>query len=215
MRIAMADGATFAFAGLAERWLAPDGEPLDTCTIVTTEANGLIRALHERMPVIVPPAAYARWLDPATEDPADLVASYPAEAMRFHPVSTRVNTVRNDDASLIEPLPAPADAPPAEPELDLEPPRRPGSRASPPCSSGRGAPPVGRARRASAYRARPEVCIHGAKADAPATSPRGELCPRLGSPEVGARLSPPWGEARSARLGGDHTGPQNVTASGP
>lgn len=128
MRIAMADGATFAFAGLAERWLAPDGEPLDTCTIVTTEANGLIRALHERMPVIVPPAAYARWLDPATGDPADLVASYPAGAMRFHPVSTRVNAVRNDDASLIEPLPAPAEAPPAEPELALDsppPPRKP------------------------------------------------------------------------------------------
>jgi putative SOS response-associated peptidase YedK len=56
------------------------------------------------MPVIVAPDDYARWLDVGGEPPIDLVAPYPADAMRFEPVSTRVNAVRNDDASLIEPV---------------------------------------------------------------------------------------------------------------
>ncbi len=75
---------------------------LDTCTIVTTTANALLAALHDRMPVIVAPADYARWLDVAGADVTDLLAPYPAEAMTWYPVSTRVNSVRNDDATLIE-----------------------------------------------------------------------------------------------------------------
>ena len=109
MHIAMLDGAPFAFAGVAERWLGPDGEPLDTCAIITTEANALLVAVHERMPVIVAPADYARWLDPTIADPADIISPYDAEAMRYTPVSTRVNAVRNDDATLIEPAASPPD----------------------------------------------------------------------------------------------------------
>jgi putative SOS response-associated peptidase YedK len=104
--IAMKDGSPFAFAGLHERWLTGDGEPLDTCTILTTDANDLLRAVHDRMPVIVPPERYERWLDPAREGPQELVAPYPSERMTWWPVSSRVNSVRNDEASLIEPLPA-------------------------------------------------------------------------------------------------------------
>lgn len=123
VRIAMKDGAPFALAGLAERWLGPDGEPLDSCTIVTTDANDLLKPVHDRMPVIVGPAAYARWLDPAVADPAELIASYPSDAMLWTRVSTRVNSVRHDDASLIEPIDevvestraAPAVEAPAEP----------------------------------------------------------------------------------------------------
>jgi len=103
--ITMKDGSMFAFAGLYERWLTGDGEPLDTCTILTTAANDLLRAVHDRMPVIVPPNQYARWLDPAQDGPEALVAPYPSEAMTWWPVSSRVNSVRHDDASLIERLP--------------------------------------------------------------------------------------------------------------
>lgn len=104
VHVALKDGAPLAFAGIAERWLGPDGEPLDTCAIVTTEANALLTPVHERMPVIIAPADYARWLDPTLADPADLIAPYDNDALRYAPVSTRVNTVRHDDASLIAPI---------------------------------------------------------------------------------------------------------------
>ncbi|MFO1283843.1 MAG: SOS response-associated peptidase [Burkholderiales bacterium] len=113
MRIAMRDGTPFAFAGLTERWLGPDGEPLDTCVIVTTDANVLLRPVHDRMPVIVAAPDYARWLDPSVADPSDLVAPCAADRMTMHAVSTRVNNVRHDDASLIAPVATPAG--PAEP----------------------------------------------------------------------------------------------------
>jgi len=101
VRVGLRDGALIGFAGLFERWLAPDGAVLDTCTILTTEANDLLRPIHDRMPVIVGPASYARWLDAAQLDVADLLAPYPSAQMTWHPVSTRVNAVRNDDAALI------------------------------------------------------------------------------------------------------------------
>lgn len=102
IHIGMKDKAPFAFAGLGERWLSPEGEVLDTCTIVTTQANALLATMHDRMPVIVAPAHYERWLDIAHEDVADLFAPYPAESMKWYPVSTRVNSVRNDDPRLLE-----------------------------------------------------------------------------------------------------------------
>jgi len=102
VRIHRADGRPFGMAGLYERWLSPEGEVLDTCTIVTTGANALLRPIHDRMPVIVPPEHYARWLDAAADDVADLFDPASAGDLRVHPVSTRVNAVRNDDASLIE-----------------------------------------------------------------------------------------------------------------
>jgi putative SOS response-associated peptidase YedK len=107
VHIGRKDGAPFGFAGLFERWLAADGAVLDTCTILTTTANDLLRPIHERMPVIVGPEHYARWLDAANLDVADLFAPFPSAALVWHPVSTRVNAVRNDDASLIAPV-APA-----------------------------------------------------------------------------------------------------------
>lgn len=122
VRITLAAGGPFAFAGLTERWIAPDGAVVDTCTIVTTDANSLLRAVHVRMPVIVPPPDYERWLDPAHEGPQDVIAPYPSEAMAYYPVSTRVNAVRNDDATLIEPQgeePAKEEPPPrAAPEQE-------------------------------------------------------------------------------------------------
>jgi putative SOS response-associated peptidase YedK len=121
--IRMKDGSPFGFAGLYERWRSAEGDVLDTCTIVTTEANSLLRPVHDRMPVIVAPEHYARWLDPAHADVADLIAPYPSAAMAYHPVSTRVNNVRHDDASLIEPV-AKATHEPAESEPPGEPPEQ-------------------------------------------------------------------------------------------
>jgi putative SOS response-associated peptidase YedK len=101
--IGMRDGRPFALAGIYERWRAPDGEPVTSVAIVTTDASEAVRGIHDRMPVIVPPDAYARWLDRANEDASDVLAPWQGEALRIHPVSKRVNAVANDDASLIEP----------------------------------------------------------------------------------------------------------------
>jgi putative SOS response-associated peptidase YedK len=118
MHIGMADARPFGLAGLYERWLSPEGEVLDTCAIITTTACDSLRDVHDRMPVIVPAADYARWLDCSDPDAcnADLLAAWSGEPLRVHPVSTRVNAVRNDDATLCEPL-----AGSEVPEADLAP----------------------------------------------------------------------------------------------
>ena len=103
--IHLKNGSPFAFAGLWEQWVSPDGEAVDSCSIVTTTANDLVREIHERMPVILPTSAYERWLDPgevAPERLRSLIAPYPADEMDAHPVSTRVNSPKNDDARLVE-----------------------------------------------------------------------------------------------------------------
>jgi putative SOS response-associated peptidase YedK len=110
MHVARRDGNPFGMAGLYERWLSPDGEVLDTCTILTTHANAQLRPLHQRMPVIVPPEHYARWLDHAEHDVADLLAPLSDGLLQAHAVSARVNAVRNDDAALIEPVAHPSAA---------------------------------------------------------------------------------------------------------
>jgi putative SOS response-associated peptidase YedK len=105
--IHMADGSPFAFAGLWEQWRTPEGPWLETCTILTTAANELMRPLHDRMPVIIPPEQYARWLDPELRDAGplqELLAPYAADAMAAMPVSKAVNKVGNDDPGLIAPV---------------------------------------------------------------------------------------------------------------
>ena len=87
------------------RWLGPDGQPLDTCSSLTTGANRLIATLHDRMPVIVAPEDYARWLDPDDPDPQQLVKPFDGQRMKLYPVSTKVNSVRHDDASCIDRMP--------------------------------------------------------------------------------------------------------------
>ena len=134
LHIGMPDGRPFGLAGLYERWLSSEGDVLDTCAIVTAAAPRSIAGVHDRMPVIVPDADYARWLDPADADVADLVQAWTGP-LRIYPVSTRVNAVRNDDAALIEPVthtaanddtsPAPAVAPPSEEAPDDDAAREP------------------------------------------------------------------------------------------
>lgn len=101
-------GQPFAFAGLWERWRGPEGTPpdsppLESCTIVTTSANTLSANVHDRMPVILDPADYDLWLDPASEKERllALLEPYPADLMQAEPVSMRVNNVRNDDPECI------------------------------------------------------------------------------------------------------------------
>ncbi len=105
-RITRADGAPFAFAGLWERWRAPDGGLIDSFTIITTAANELLRPIHDRMPVILDPADHGPWLDTDGVAPAEaarrLVACADAKLAAVA-VSTRVNSPKNDDPACIAP----------------------------------------------------------------------------------------------------------------
>lgn len=96
----------FGFAGLYDTWTSPEGEAVNTCTIITTSANELMRPFHHRMPVILPREAQARWLDPAFGDIPELVQllrQYPADAMEAYPVSPLVNSPRHNSAECVEP----------------------------------------------------------------------------------------------------------------
>jgi len=106
--IRMRDARPFAFAGLWDRWESPDKGVIETCTILTTAANAVLVPIHDRMPVILPPAEYARWLDPTlpdTDSLAPLLVPYPPEDMLAFPVSPRVNVPTVDDEKCIAPLP--------------------------------------------------------------------------------------------------------------
>jgi putative SOS response-associated peptidase YedK len=107
--IRFADRRPFAFAGLWERWRPRDGgSTVDSCTIITTTPNELLRELHDRMPVILPPAAFGEWLAPESlPDPRldELLAPFPDVDMQAFPVSRRVNSPANDDPECIVPLP--------------------------------------------------------------------------------------------------------------
>ncbi len=111
--ISLRDGAPFAFAGLWEAWSAPGGSALESCAILTTEANERLRAIHPRMPVILPRQAHGLWLDSTAEDPErllPLLRPWPAEETAARPVSLRVNDVRNDDPACLAPPESPRQA---------------------------------------------------------------------------------------------------------
>lgn len=93
------------FAGLWESW-RPKGTteaPLETYTILTTTPNELMTQLHDRMPVIIAPEDQARWLEGSHYEAQPLLKPYPAELMMCHPVSTRVNSPRHNEAACIQP----------------------------------------------------------------------------------------------------------------
>ncbi|HUE12881.1 MAG TPA: SOS response-associated peptidase, partial [Planctomycetaceae bacterium] len=97
--IRMAKDRPFAFAGLWETWRGNGDAGLESCTIVTTEANDLMRPLHDRMPVILPEEHFAQWPDPKNENVSELEAllwPYSPDEMTAFPVSTLVNSPRND-----------------------------------------------------------------------------------------------------------------------
>jgi len=103
------DGGPIALAGLAETWIGPNGEELDTVAIVTTPASADLAVLHYRVPVTIAPADFEHWLDCNTHD-VDAVMTLlrgPDEGeFVWHEVSTRVNRVANDDAQLMLPITA-------------------------------------------------------------------------------------------------------------
>ncbi len=103
--IALCSGQPYAFAGLWERWQPREGPALETFTIITTDANELTEPLHDRMPVILEPRDYDRWLVPGdpSRPPIDLLRPFPAGKMLAWPVSDRVGNVRNDDPELLLP----------------------------------------------------------------------------------------------------------------
>jgi len=102
--VAMADGAPMALAGLWEGWRGPDGSILRSCTIVTGAANAKLAPLHQRMPMILPRAAWPAWLGEVPADEAALLALLqpcPPEAVLAWPVSPRVNKVAENDPALL------------------------------------------------------------------------------------------------------------------
>ena len=99
------DGSPMVFAGLWESWKSPEGEVIESCTILTTTSNKLIKPLHERMPVILHPQEYDIWLDRETNNPEMLkrfYQPYPADNMEMYPVSPLVNSAKADSPELIK-----------------------------------------------------------------------------------------------------------------
>lgn len=104
--IHMKDRKPFAFAGLWDSWNSPEGSQLKTCTIITTEPNELMSLLHNRMPVILHPRDYDKWLDPSSQTPDQLIPllkPFPAEMMDAYPVTPLVNKPSNDTPELVVP----------------------------------------------------------------------------------------------------------------
>jgi putative SOS response-associated peptidase YedK len=113
--ITRADKEPFAFAGLWATWHAPDESVLRTCTIVTTDANAALTAIHDRMPVILPDEqAEATWLDPATPPKVaqGLLLPLPDDAVRAREVGYAVSDARHDEPDCLDPP-----EPEAEPSL--------------------------------------------------------------------------------------------------
>ncbi|MEZ5260187.1 MAG: SOS response-associated peptidase [Acidimicrobiia bacterium] len=102
------DGEPYAFAGLWERWRPAADQPWTlSCTIITGAANDKMAELHDRMPIVLPPDRWSKWLDPAVEDTellGSLLVPAPPELVAFHPVSTEVNKAGNQGPQLIEPV---------------------------------------------------------------------------------------------------------------
>jgi len=111
-RYTMKDDSIFYFGGVWERWRAPDGTPVFSCSILTTEPNELVRPIHNRMPVIVPQKDQPVWLDATLVKPSEVqevCAPLPAEEMKCYEVSRVVNNPNNDGPECIAPIAAPTD----------------------------------------------------------------------------------------------------------
>jgi putative SOS response-associated peptidase YedK len=106
MYIASRSREPFGMAGLWETWKSPSGELLHSCAIITTAANSLMEPIHDRMPVILSQEAEATWLDAGIDDPGALtrlLVPCPAAELEAYPVSTLVNSPRNDDPECLQP----------------------------------------------------------------------------------------------------------------
>ena len=107
MRVTMASGEPFAFAGLWDTWRDQQGEAVTSCTIITTEANELLRPIHDRMPVILQRDREDLWLDHDVRGPdvlREVLIPHDPGAMKAHEVSTLVNSTSNDGPELSVPV---------------------------------------------------------------------------------------------------------------
>jgi len=103
------DGQPIGLAGLAETWIGPNGEELDTVAIVTAPASADLAVLHDRVPVTIEPSDFDRWLDCSDDDAERVMALLAVSGegcFAWHEISTRVNRTANDDAQLILPITA-------------------------------------------------------------------------------------------------------------
>ena len=101
--IRAANEPLLALAGLWERWRTPSGDKLETCVIVTTDANAQLMPIHDRMPLLIPRDAQAIWLDPRTSVEAVLKLATDPPALAAYGVGLAVNDPRNDDETLVAP----------------------------------------------------------------------------------------------------------------
>lgn len=105
--VRLKDTDLFAFAGLWEHWEGEDGKIIESCTIIVTDANELLRPIHDRMPVILDPDDYDAWLGSMTAEIdhlQTLLRPYPTKQLTLYPVSKWVNSPKNDDRKCIEPV---------------------------------------------------------------------------------------------------------------
>ncbi len=105
--VALGNRGPMTFAGLWDTWRAPDGNTLKSFTIITTQANNLLVPLHDRMPVLLAPDRWAKWLGETAATDADLktmLTPYPSEAMTLWPVDRRIGNIRNDSPDLFTSL---------------------------------------------------------------------------------------------------------------
>lgn len=103
--ITLKDQSPFAFAGLWDNWNSPEGDQLKTACILTTTPNVLVKPIHDRMPVILPQTEYQTWLNPGEVNPEELqplLTPYPPEEMQAYPVSTYVNSPKNNSPQCIQ-----------------------------------------------------------------------------------------------------------------
>lgn len=106
MRIMLKSNNIFSFAGLWDTWTSPDGETIQSCTIITTSPNKLVEKTHNRMPVILNHEAEQVWLDTCISDIKELkplLVPYPSDEMKLYEVSTMVNSPKNDTSECIVP----------------------------------------------------------------------------------------------------------------
>jgi putative SOS response-associated peptidase YedK len=101
-KITLRHGALIAFAGLWARWAPEDSDPVETFAIVTTRASKLVSEVHDRMPVIIAPADHQRWLTAPVATAKKLLLPY-AAGLTIATVGDRVNSLKNDDVSLLQP----------------------------------------------------------------------------------------------------------------
>lgn len=109
--IAMKSLQPFCIAGIWEYWFDHEvGRRIRTFCVLTCKPNDLVRTIHDRMPVILHPRDYQRWIANVEPDPADLLVPFPAELMTMWPVSTRVNKPQNNTPDVVEEIPLPPDS---------------------------------------------------------------------------------------------------------